>query len=64
MASALKINPYFVNEYEMASRIYNPKKTVRAISLLREFDMKSKGFGNTTTDNGDLLRELVFKILH
>jgi DNA polymerase-3 subunit delta len=64
VASALKISPYFVNEYEMASRIYNPKKTVMTISLLREFDMKSKGFGNTTTDNGDLLRELVFKILH
>jgi DNA polymerase-3 subunit delta len=64
VASVLKINPYFVNEYEMAARNYTPKKTVQSISLLREFDMKSKGFGNTTTDNGDLLRELVFKILH
>jgi len=64
VASALKINPYFVNEYALASRIYNPKKTVQSISLLREFDMKSKGFGNTTTDSGDLLKELVFKILH
>lgn len=64
VASVLKINPYFVNQYEMASRIYNPKKTVYVISLLRDFDMRSKGFGNTTTDNGDLLKELVFKILH
>lgn len=64
VASALKVNPYFVNEYEIAARKYPPKKTVLSISLLREFDMKSKGFGNTTTDNGELLRELVFKILH
>jgi len=64
VASVLKINPFFVKEYEMAARNYPPKKTVLSISLLREFDMKSKGFGNTTTENGELLRELVFKILH
>lgn len=64
VASVLKINPYFVNEYELASRAYNPAKTVRAISLLREFDMKSKGYGNVSTEAGDLLKELVFKIIH
>lgn len=64
VASVLKINPYFVSEYELAARNYPPKKTVQAIGLLREFDMKSKGFGNSSTENGELLRELVFKILH
>lgn len=64
VAAVLRINPYFVSDYEMASRNYSPAKTVRAISLLREFDMKSKGVGDVSSSEGDLLRELIFKILH
>ncbi|MEE4115958.1 MAG: DNA polymerase III subunit delta [Marinilabiliaceae bacterium] len=64
VASVLKINPYFVSEYELASRNYNPEKTVRVISLLREFDLKSKGYGSVSAEPGELLKELVFKILH
>ncbi len=64
VASILKIDPYFVKDYEGAARIYNPAKTVKVISLLREFDLKSKGFGNVSTTHGDLLKELVYKIMH
>ncbi len=64
VAASLKINPYFVTEYEAAARIYKTKKVVLIISLLREYDLKSKGYGNVTTEPGDLLKELVFKILH
>lgn len=64
VASALKIGPYFVKEYETAARNYNARKVVKIISLLREFDMKSKGFGSPTTDGGELLSELIFKIMH
>jgi DNA polymerase-3 subunit delta len=64
VASALKIDPYFVPDYERAARNYNPAGIVRIISLLREFDLKSKGFGNTATSDGDLLKELVYKIMH
>ncbi|MFP4365917.1 MAG: DNA polymerase III subunit delta [Bacteroidales bacterium] len=64
IASALKINPYFVSEYEQASKKYNPRKTALIISWLREYDMRSKGFGNSSASDGDLLKELVYKILH
>jgi DNA polymerase-3 subunit delta len=64
VASVLKIDPYFVQDYEKASRVYNPSKTVKVISLLREFDLKSKGFGNVSSSHGDLLKELVYKIMH
>ena len=64
VAAALKINPFFVEEYAGAARIYDPKKCVTIIALLREFDLKSKGFGNATTEAGDLLRELVYRITH
>lgn len=64
VASVLRIDPYFVQDYERASKNYNPSRTVRAISLLREFDLKSKGFGNVSVPHGDLLKELVYKIIH
>jgi DNA polymerase-3 subunit delta len=64
VASALKINPYFVAEYETAAKRYSPAKLVEIISALRECDVKSKGVGNSSASDGDLLKELVFKILH
>ncbi|HOP00220.1 MAG TPA: DNA polymerase III subunit delta [Bacteroidales bacterium] len=64
VASALKINPYFVNEYEISASKYNAAKTIKVIGLLRTYDMKSKGFGDLSSEPGDLLRELIYKILH
>ncbi len=64
LASVLKVNPYFVKDYSHAAARYNISKTVQVIGLLRTYDMKSKGFDNSGTEQGDLLRELVFKILH
>jgi len=64
VASALKINPYFVSEYELAAKRYGPPKLVEIISLLREYDLKSKGVGNSSATDGDLLKEMIFRILH
>lgn len=64
VASVLKVNPYFVKDYETAASKYNVSKTVHIISLLRTYDMKSKGFGDLSSEPGDLLKELIFKILH
>ena len=64
VAATLKVNPYFVKDYEAASRRYSAAKLVDIISLLRTYDMRSKGYNGNTTPAGELLRELVFKILH
>ncbi len=53
-----------LTDYLNALRIYNATKTMQIISLLRECDAKSKGIDNTSTGMGDLLKELVFKIMH
>lgn len=63
-ATVLKIRPFFVKDYELASKRYSLKKTTDIISCLREYDLKSKGVNNTSTPAGELLKELVFKILH
>jgi DNA polymerase-3 subunit delta len=64
VAAVLKVNPYFVKDYEISASKYNVSKTVQIISLLRTYDMKSKGFGDLSSEPGDLLKELVFKVLH
>ena len=63
-AAVLKINHFFVKDYENSASKYNVSKTVKIISLLRIYDMKSKGFNDPGTDPGELLKELVFRILH
>ena len=64
VASALKVNPYFVKDYSSAARNYSMKNISSKISILREFDLKSKGLGATNITNSDLLKELIFKLLH
>ncbi len=64
VAAVLKVNPFFVRDYEISAAKYNVSKTVEIISLLRTFDMKSKGFGDVGTEPGDLMKEMVYKILH
>ncbi len=61
----LGINPYFVKDYELAARNYPWQKVFGVMSLLREYDLKSKGVESTgNTDAADLMREMVWKILH
>lgn len=64
LASALKVPPYFLKDYQEAARIYSAGKTLDIISYLREADVKSKGYGNPSADQGDLLKELIYKIMH
>ena len=53
-----------LNDYMKALRVYNPFKALEIIALLREYDAKSKGFSNTSASEGDLMKELAYKIMH
>lgn len=64
VATALSVNPFFVNDYQLAARNYSISKLSYIIHILREYDLKSKGVGNISTRDGELLKELIFKILH
>lgn len=63
-ASALGVNPYFVDGYAKAALNYNSAKLKQIFSYLKECDLKTKGVDNTSIGSGELLKELVFKILH
>ncbi len=62
VASNLRINPYFVNEIQIAARNYPMKKVSQVISHLREMDLKSKGVDAGQMTQADLLKELLVKI--
>lgn len=64
VASVLQVHPFFVKTYVAAAKNYNIKKLVEIISILREFDMKSKGWGNVSASPADLQREMIYRILH
>jgi DNA polymerase III subunit delta len=63
LARELGVSPYFLKDYELAARSYNYGKSMQIISLLREYDLKSKGV-DSNAGNGELMKELMFKILH
>jgi len=62
LAPLLKVNPYFVKQYESAARKYSPENSERIIGLLSQYDLRAKGAGGT--GEGDLLIELVHKIMN
>ena len=63
-ASVLGVNPFFVKNYVVAAKNYNIKKVVEIVAILREYDMKSKGWGNVSATQADLQREMIYRILH
>ena len=63
VAKNLGVNPYFVDEYFVAAKNYPMRKVAQVIAFLREADLKSKGVGANQSDE-DILKELLFKILH
>jgi len=62
--SKAKISPFLKQDYIDAYRNYNQKKVIDIISFLRECNVRALGIDNYSVDQGELLRELVFKILH
>lgn len=63
LAAALKVPPFFVKDYAQAARLYPPAKLQQIHHLLRETDLKSKGVGNAGANDGELLRELVARVM-
>ena len=64
LASVMKVNPYFVKDFKKYAPNYSVKKIARIMSALRKADLRSKGVGDSASRNHDILKELVFEILH
>lgn len=64
LATELGVNPYFVKDYLLAIRNYPLPKVANIIHYLRECDARLKGLDGVSIPEGELLKELVFKIVH
>ncbi len=64
IASALKVSPYAVRDYSLALRQFSPAKIIDNITLLKEADLKLKGVNSGSETDGQLFRELVYRIMH
>lgn len=63
LSALLKLpNPFFLREYQQAANLYPNKKVFAIFGILREYDMKNKGIGAGSADDGELLREMLMKI--
>lgn len=63
LASELKVNPFFVKDYVQQAKNYPLGKLVEVQRHLRQFDLRSKGLGGDGSDQGELLRELLAKVM-
>ena len=57
-------NPWAAKDYMTGLRNYSGMKVMQIISKIREIDAKSKGLDNPNTPPGELMKELIFYILH
>ncbi|REE82053.1 DNA polymerase III delta subunit [Lutibacter oceani] len=64
VAKALGVNPFFVSDYSVAAKNYPMRKVSQVIAFLRDADVKSKGVGANALPASDILKELLFKIIH
>ena len=64
LAGVIGINPYGVKEYLAASKNYKLGKVIEVFGYIKEADLRFKGVDSGSMDEGEILRELVYKILH
>jgi len=65
VSAELRVHPFIAKSYIAAAKKYSPTKLYEIMGILREYDMKSKGFNvSTMVETADLQKEMIFKILH
>lgn len=64
LVSTLKISPYAVRDYSLALRHYPEEKIINTISFLKDADLKLKGVNSGSDTEGQIFRELIFRIMH
>lgn len=65
ISNALGLHPFVAKELLKNAAHYNPKVLARNVAILHEYDLKSKGVGNTGAfSEGDLLREMLFQLMN
>jgi len=64
IAAAMKVPEFFLKDYAKAARRFPVTRLAAIISALRKTNARNRGIGNVSTGECDLLKELMFYILH
>ena len=64
LVSELKMSPYAARDYTLALRQYPQQKIMDNISSLREADLKLKGVNTGSADEGQIFRELIWRLMN
>ncbi len=62
ISTVMKINPYFLKDYQKSSQLYNLSQTIDAIEIIHQYNLHAVGM-NTSTNDLSLLKELTAKLL-
>lgn len=64
LARITGVNPYFLKEYRAAAKNYHLGKVIDCFAYIHEADLRSKGVDSGGMEDAEILRELIFKIMH
>jgi DNA polymerase III subunit delta len=64
LAAALSVNRMFLDDYATAARNYPPAKLEKVFHLLHQSDLRSKGVESSNIPDGELMKEMIYGILH
>ena len=64
IAGKIGVHPFFIKQYQQASKYYSKGNLANILSELRYYDLASKGVYSTTISDEELLKELVYKVMH
>ena len=64
LAASLGINPYFIKDYTLAARNYSYQGTEKILLLLHEYNLRSVGVHDAGTEDADLMKEMVVKMMY
>ncbi len=63
IASAIGVNPFFVKDYLIAAKNYGQQGVEKALMLFHQYNLRSIGVHDAGTEDGDLMKELVVKMM-
>nr|WP_295876105.1 DNA polymerase III subunit delta [uncultured Chitinophaga sp.] len=64
IAAALGVHPFFVKDYMAAARQYGPEGAEKAILLLQQYNLRSIGINDAGVEDGELMKELMYKVMN
>jgi DNA polymerase-3 subunit delta len=64
LARITGVNPYFLKDYRVAAKNFQLGKVIDCFTYIQEADLRSKGVDTGGMDDTEILREMIFKIMH